>query len=61
MLCNNAVKNLIREDKIAQIYSVIQAGRGEGMRTFEQHLTDLLMQGAVIDPDPDAIQIKGRV
>lgn len=50
MLCNSAVKNLIREDKIAQIYSVIQSSRSDGMRTFEQHLTDLLMNGAVVDP-----------
>ncbi len=58
MLCNNAVKNLIREDKIAQIYSVIQSSRSEGMRTFEQHVTDLLMDGAVIDPKPGEVESK---
>lgn len=51
MICNNAVKNLIREDKIAQIYSVIQSGKMEGMRTFEQHLTELLMKGEIANAD----------
>lgn len=59
MLCNNAVRNLIREDKIAQIYSVMQSSRAEGMRTFEQHLTDLIMRGAVVDPAAGSIQSKG--
>lgn len=59
MLCNNAVKNLIREDKIAQIYSVIQSSRGEGMRTFEQHLTDLISRGAVVDVTQTSIETKG--
>lgn len=42
MISNPAIKNLIREDKIAQIYSVIQTGQQMGMNTFEQYLTRLV-------------------
>lgn len=41
MLCNAAIKNLIREDKIAQMYSAIQTGQGQGMQTLDQHLKEL--------------------
>lgn len=50
MLCNNAIKNLIREDKIAQIYSAMQSGRSEGMRTFEQHFAELVARNEVVIP-----------
>jgi len=43
MICNNAIRNLIREDKIAQIYSVIQTGVSTGMITLDQHLKELLI------------------
>lgn len=42
MLCNNAIRNLIREDKIPQIYSVIQTGTAAGMMTLDQHLHQLV-------------------
>ena len=42
MLCNSAIKNLIREDKVAQMYSTIQTGQGKGMHTLDQHLTQLV-------------------
>lgn len=42
MICNAAIRNLIREDKIAQMYSTIQTGQGKGMQTFDQHLTELV-------------------
>lgn len=41
MLCNSAIKNLIREDKIAQMYSAIQTGQAQGMQTLDQHLKEL--------------------
>jgi len=41
MLCNPAIRNLIREDKIAQMYSVIQTGASHGMQTMEQHIQKL--------------------
>lgn len=42
MLCNPAIRNLIREDKIAQMYSVIQTGNAQGMQTLDQHLAELV-------------------
>lgn len=42
MLCTGAVRNLIREDKVAQMYSSIQTGQAKGMQTLDQHLTELV-------------------
>jgi len=42
MLCTPAVRNLIREDKIAQIYSAIQTGAVLGMQTLDQHLRKMV-------------------
>jgi twitching motility protein PilT len=42
MLCNSAIRHLIREDKIAQIHSTIQTGKSFGMQTLDQHLTQLV-------------------
>lgn len=41
MLVNNAIRNLIRENKLYQIKSIMQGGRGDGMQTMEQALKDL--------------------
>ena len=41
MLGIPAVRNLIREDKVAQLYSVIQTGMTHGMQTMDQSLKDL--------------------
>jgi twitching motility protein PilT len=40
-----ALRNLIREDKTAQILSVIQTGATHGMVSLDQSLRDLVMQG----------------
>ena len=40
-----ALRNLIREDKTAQILSVIQTGAQFGMQSLDQSLRDLVMQG----------------
>jgi twitching motility protein PilT len=37
-----AIRNLIREDKIAQMYSAIQTGQAIGMQTMDQCLMDLV-------------------
>jgi twitching motility protein PilT len=50
MLANPAIKNLIREDKIPQMYSVIQTSSAIGMMTMEQSLNKLISQG-LISPD----------
>ncbi|HEX2795569.1 MAG TPA: type IV pilus twitching motility protein PilT, partial [Immundisolibacter sp.] len=42
-----AIRNLIREDKVAQMYSAIQTGRQIGMQTLEQCLNDLVKNGLV--------------
>lgn len=47
MICNAAIRNLIREDKIAQMYSAIQTGQAQGMLTLDQHLSQLIDQKAI--------------
>lgn len=42
-----AISNLIREGKSYQIVSMIQAGRGLGMHTLDQHLADLVKAGTI--------------
>jgi twitching motility protein PilT len=44
MLATPAVRNLIRENKLAQITSVLQAGQQQGMQTLDQHLAALVRQ-----------------
>lgn len=47
MICTPAIRNLIRENKIAQMYSSIQTGQGIGMQTLDQCLQRLLQQGMI--------------
>jgi twitching motility protein PilT len=42
-----AIRNLIREDKVAQMYSSIQTGAQHGMQTLDQCLQDLVKRGLV--------------
>ncbi|WP_105257931.1 type IV pilus twitching motility protein PilT [Pseudoalteromonas sp. T1lg88] len=42
-----AIRNLIREDKIAQMYSSIQTGAAHGMQTMDQCLHELLNRGLI--------------
>jgi twitching motility protein PilT len=42
-----AVRNLIRQRKLEQIYSVMQTGTGRGMQTMEQSLGELVLRGTV--------------
>jgi twitching motility protein PilT len=44
---DDAVRNLIRQAKIEQIYSVMQTGTARGMMTLEQSLADLVVRGVV--------------
>jgi len=46
-----ALRNLIREDKTAQILSVIQTGANHGMISLDQHLRELVMQGRLARAD----------
>ena len=47
MMATPAIRNLIREDKIAQMYSMIQTGSSLGMQTMEQSVKMLVAQGMV--------------
>jgi twitching motility protein PilT len=47
MIGTPAIRNLIREDKVAQMYSSIQTGQNVGMQTLDQNLKTLLGQGVV--------------
>ncbi len=47
MIGTPAIRNLIREDKIAQMYSAIQTGQSVGMQTLDQNLLELVRQGIV--------------
>ncbi|MBT3426188.1 MAG: type IV pilus twitching motility protein PilT [Gammaproteobacteria bacterium] len=47
MLCTPAIRNLIREDKVAQMYSAIQTGGQIGMQTLDQSLKNLVQQGTI--------------
>jgi twitching motility protein PilT len=47
LLGTPAVRNLIRENKIAQMYSTIQTSQGIGMQTLDQNLTDLVRRSII--------------
>ncbi|EIJ41114.1 pilus retraction protein PilT [Beggiatoa alba B18LD] len=47
MVCNPAIRNLIRENKAAQMYSAIQTGAKEGMQTLDQKLQELLKKNLI--------------
>jgi twitching motility protein PilT len=47
MIGTPAIRNLIREGKIAQMYSAIQTGQASGMQTLDQNLQELLAKGVI--------------
>lgn len=47
MIGTPAIRNLIREGKIAQMYSTIQTGQAQGMQTLDQNLQELMTQGFI--------------
>lgn len=47
LIATSAVRNLIREDKVAQMYSAIQTGGNLGMQTLDAALTRLAKEGTV--------------
>ena len=51
MIGTPAIRNLIREDKVAQMYSAIQTGQQYGMTTLDQTLQDLLRRGIISKQD----------
>jgi twitching motility protein PilT len=51
MIGTPAIRNLIRENKIAQMYSAIQTGQQFGMQTLDQNLQQLVQKGIVTRDD----------
>ena len=51
MIANDAVRNLIREDKIYQIPTLIQSGGQDGMQSLDHDLQRLLGQGLISRED----------
>ncbi len=49
MVGTNAVRNLIRENQLAQLYSMIQTGSRYGMQTMEDSINDLVVSGAITE------------
>ena len=47
MIGTSAIRNLIREAKVAQMYSAIQTGNNVGMQTLDQNLTDLVRRNVI--------------
>jgi twitching motility protein PilT len=54
MVGTPAIRNLIREDKVAQMYSAIQTGQAYGMQTMDQALKELVQKGIVSRIDAKA-------
>lgn len=48
MIGTPAIRNLIREDKVAQMYSSIQTGASHGMKTLDQSLTELVQKAKLL-------------
>jgi twitching motility protein PilT len=46
-LPDDAVRNLIRQAKIEQVYSIMQTGSNKGMQTMEQALAELVLRGVI--------------
>jgi twitching motility protein PilT len=57
MIGTPAIRNLIREDKVAQMYSAIQTGGSFGMVTMDQSLKNLLQKGLIT---PEAAREKAK-
>jgi len=51
MIGTPAIRNLIRENKVAQMYSTIQTGQNVGMQTMEQCLADLVRRNIISEAE----------
>ncbi|MEJ2575904.1 MAG: type IV pilus twitching motility protein PilT [Gammaproteobacteria bacterium] len=54
MIGTAAIRNLVREDKVAQMYSAIQTGQAYGMQTLDQCMQDMLRKGLISKQDARA-------
>ena len=57
MLGTPAIRNLIRENKVAQMYSSIQTGQSLGMQTLDQGLIELVRRNVIESKDARAIAV----
>jgi twitching motility protein PilT len=57
MIGTPAIRNLIRENKIAQMYSSIQTGQNLGMQTLDQGLQDLVRRNVIASQDARAVAV----
>ncbi len=55
LLATPAIRNLIRENKVAQMYSALQTGASVGMQTLDQNLADLVRRQVVSPADAKAL------
>lgn len=55
MIANTAIRSLIKENKIAQMYSAIQTGAKDGMQTLDQNLKELVKKQIV-----DLVEAQGK-
>ena len=51
MICTPAIRALVRDDKVHQIYSMIQSGQKYGMKTMNQSLAELYNSGKITSGD----------
>jgi twitching motility protein PilT len=51
LLLDDAIRNIVRQGKIEQVYSYMQTGTRRGMQTMEQSLTELVQRGAISVPE----------
>jgi len=58
MIANPAIRNLIREAKVAQMYSVIQTSTQIGMQTLDQNLQLLVSKGLISNESARAQAVK---
>jgi len=54
MIGTPAIRNLIREDKVAQMYSAIQTGQAHGMQTLDQNLQEMVKRGLIAKAEAKA-------
>ncbi len=51
LVANDAIRSMIRENKMAQIPSAMQTGRKAGMQSLEEHLNNLVIAGDITQED----------
>jgi len=61
MIGTPAIRNLIREDKVAQMYSAIQTGQAHGMQTLDQDMQDKLRKGMISKQDAVARAVSKEI